>query len=101
MAFSNIDANALPLGKILQIAFSDGIRNQISTDFRDFEMVKRAKVSGSLPRELRFMFQTSLGAAAIQYANPGAGAGRRNRVPVDAPDVPGCRAVLRTLPAGQ
>ena len=76
MAFSNISASNIPLGLILQIAFSDGIRNQISTDFRDFEMVKRAKVSGSLPRELRFMFQTSLGAAAIQYANPGAGAGR-------------------------
>lgn len=76
MAFSNIDANAIPLGLILQIAFSDGIRNQISTDFRDFEMVKRAKVSGSLPRELRFMFQTSLGAAAIQYANPGEGSSR-------------------------
>lgn len=76
MAFSNIDSANLPLGLILQIAFSDGIRNQISTDFRDFEYVKRAKVSGSLPRELRFMFQTSLGAAAIQYADPGAGAGR-------------------------
>jgi hypothetical protein len=74
MPASNIDV--LPLGKILQIAFNDGIRNQISTDFRDFEMVKRAKVSGSLPRELRFMFQTSLGAAAIQYASPGAGANR-------------------------
>ena len=71
---ANIDQ--LNLGKILQIAFSDGVRNQISTDFRDFEYIKRAKVSGSLPRELRFMFQTSLGAAAIQYANAGAGAGR-------------------------
>ena len=74
MAYNNI--NDLNLGNILQIAFSDGIRNQISVDFRDFEHIKRAKVAGSLPRELRFMFQTSLGAAAIQYANPGAGAGR-------------------------
>jgi hypothetical protein len=74
MAYDNI--NQLNLGNILQIAFSDGIRNQISVDFRDFEHIKRAKVAGSLPRELRFMFQTSLGAAAIQYANPGAGAGR-------------------------
>ena len=48
----------LPLGLILQIAFSDGIRNQISTDFRDYEMVKRAKVGNSLARELRFMFQS-------------------------------------------
>ena len=82
MAFSNLttpiggQTGNLPLGLILQIAFSEGIRNQISVDFRDFEHIKRAKVAGSLPRELRFMFQTSLGAAAIQYANPGAGAGR-------------------------
>lgn len=61
----------LPLGLLIQIAFSNGIRNQISTDFRDYEMVKRAKVANSLARELRFMFQTSLGTAAIQYANPG------------------------------
>lgn len=77
MAFSNITtpiggqtAN-IPLGLLIQIAFSNGIRNQISTDFRDYEMVKRAKVANSLARELRFMFQTSLGTAAIQYANPG------------------------------
>lgn len=69
MAFSNIDT--LNLGNLLQILFSDGVRNQISVDFRDFEMVKRAKVGNSVARELRFMFQTSLGPAAIQYRNPG------------------------------
>ena len=63
--------DSLPLGLILQIAFSDGIRNQISTDFRDYEMVKRAKVGNSLARELRFMFQSSLGPAAIQYSAVG------------------------------
>ena len=63
--------SSLPLGLILQIAFSDGIRNQISTDFRDYEMVKRAKVGNSLARELRFMFQSSLGPAAIQYSAVG------------------------------
>lgn len=67
MAVNQFDS--LPLGLILQIAFSDGIRNQISTDFRDYEMVKRAKVSNSLARELRFMFQSSLGPAAIQYSD--------------------------------
>jgi hypothetical protein len=67
MAVNQFDS--LPLGKILQIAFSDGIRNQISTDFRDYEMVKRAKVGNSLARELRFMFQSSLGPAAIQYSD--------------------------------
>lgn len=34
-------------------------------------MVKRAKVGSSVARELRFMFQDTLGAAAIQYRNPG------------------------------
>jgi hypothetical protein len=69
MAFSNI--SSLNLGNLLQIVFSDGVRNQISVDFRDFEMIKRAKVGNSVARELRFMFQDTLGAAAIQYRNPG------------------------------
>lgn len=69
MAYTNIDS--LQLGNLLQIAFSNGVRVQISQDFRDFEMVKRAKVGSTLARELRFMFQSTLGAAAIQYRNPG------------------------------
>lgn len=69
MAFSNIDN--LSLGSLLQIVFSNGVRNQISTDFRDWEMVKRAKVGNSLARELRFMLQSSFGPAAVQYRNPG------------------------------
>ncbi len=69
MAFSNIDN--LQLGSLLQIVFSNGVRNQISQDFRDFEMVKRAKVGSSVARELRFMFQRSFGPSAIQYRDPG------------------------------
>lgn len=69
MSFSNIDVPAL--GNLLQIKFSDGIRNQISKDFRDFEMVLRAKVSNSAARELRFMLQTAFGVDAVNYANPG------------------------------
>ena len=69
MAYSNIDQ--LNLGNLLQIVFSNGVRNQISQDFRDFEMVKRAKVSSSVARELRFMFQSSYGPSAIQYRDPG------------------------------
>ncbi len=69
MTYSNIDS--LNLGSLLQIVFSNGVRNLISQDFRDFEMIKRAKVGSSLARELRFALQSSLGAAAIQYRNPG------------------------------
>lgn len=69
MSFNNIDVPAL--GNLLQIKFSDGIRNQISKDFRDFEMVLRAKVSNSAARELRFLLLSAFGVDAINYANPG------------------------------
>lgn len=69
MAFTNVDT--LQLGEILQIAFSKGVRTQISTDFRDYEMVKRAKVSGHAPREIRFYFQNGLLPMNTQWRNPG------------------------------
>lgn len=69
MAFNNIDQ--LNLGNLLQIIFSNGVRNQISQDFRDWEMVRRAKAGSSVARELRFMIQKSFGPAAIQYRDPG------------------------------
>lgn len=69
MTFSNIDS--LNLGLILQIAFSQGVRTQISKAFPDWEMVNRMRISNTLARELRFMFQSSFGPAAVQFANPG------------------------------
>lgn len=68
MSFSNI--SNLNLGDFLQIAFSEGIRNQISEDFRDWEMVKQVKESDPNGRQINFLFQSSLGAAAVQYRNP-------------------------------
>ena len=69
MAFNDINSQAL--GNLLQIKFSDGIRNQISKDFRDWEMVLKSKVSNSAARELRFMLLTAFGVDAVSYANPG------------------------------
>jgi hypothetical protein len=69
MTFKNI--SELSLGSIVQIIFSNGVRNQLSVDYRDFDQIKKFKVGSSLARELRYMFQSSLGAAATQYANPG------------------------------
>jgi hypothetical protein len=69
MAFSNIDS--LNGGSLLHIVFSNGVRNQISQDFRDWENIKRFKVGNSLARELRFMMQNSFGPARVQYRNPG------------------------------
>lgn len=68
MAFSNIaDQN---LGRILQISFSDGVRTQISEDFRDWEQIKRDRVGDPNGREHRFYFLSSFGPSAIQYRNP-------------------------------
>ncbi len=61
----------LPLGRILQIAYSKGIRVQISQDYRDYEMVKRAKVEGHAPRSIDFYFQQGLLPANTQWRRPG------------------------------
>jgi len=68
MAFSNI--SNLNLGDFLQIAFSAGVRNQISDDYRDWEQVKMFRVGDPNGRETRFLFQNSYGPAAVQYRNP-------------------------------
>lgn len=69
MAFNNI--TNLSLGNIIQIAFSKGLRLQISQDYRDWEQIKMAKDSDPDGREKRFYFQTSYGPASVQYRNPG------------------------------
>lgn len=62
---------SLPLGYLLQIAFSKGIRQQISGDFLDFEQVNMARVSGHSPREIKFMFQEGHVPANVQWRKPG------------------------------
>jgi hypothetical protein len=61
----------LAMGKFLQIVFSDGVRNQISESYRDWEMIERLRKGPGVEREHRFLFQTSFGPAGVQYANPG------------------------------
>jgi hypothetical protein len=68
MSFSNIDN--LQLGKFLQIAFSEGVRSQISQDYRDWDHIKQQRVSDPDGREVRFLFQRSYGPGAVQYRNP-------------------------------
>lgn len=70
MAIQSVDS-ALNLGKLLQIAFSEGVRNQISEEFRDWEQIKMNRVGEANGRELRFLFEKSYGPAAIQYRGPG------------------------------
>jgi len=69
MGYKNIDH--LNLGKLLQTVFSDGVRNQISADYRDWEYIQKFKTKDSGAREIKFAFQTSYGPSSIQYGNPG------------------------------
>lgn len=70
MAVSKIEDQNL--GKFLQIVFSAGVMNQISEDHRDWEMISKNKVKDPDGRSRRFLFQRTLGAAAVQY-RPSAG----------------------------
>jgi len=66
MAISQIENQNL--GKFLQIVFSDGVRNQISEDYRDWEYIQKNRQGDPNGRELRFFFQKSFGPAAIQWS---------------------------------
>ena len=75
---------AANLGKLLQIVYTDGIVNQISEDFRDWEMITRKKVSDEAARSVNFMLQTALGARAIQWSAQGSSASFPNAQQVKA-----------------
>lgn len=69
MSSNNIDK--LSLGNLLQIVFDNEIYKQMTIDYRDFEMVQKMKVSGSLPREYRYFLVKNAGPGAIGYRDPG------------------------------
>lgn len=58
---------SLNLGAFLQIAYGEGIRSQISQDYRDWEMVRQLRKGAPDGRQFNFMFQKSYGPAAVQY----------------------------------
>ena len=67
---SQINA-AANLGAFLQIVYSDGVINQISEDFRDWEMVSKQKVTDEAARSVNFMVQKSLGVPAVVWSKQG------------------------------
>jgi hypothetical protein len=60
--FSNVT-----YGDFLQVAYSAGIRSQISKSFKDWEMIKQVAVS-QVPdgKQLEFLLQTGFGPSAVQ-----------------------------------
>jgi hypothetical protein len=56
------------LGAYIQIAYSKGTRDQLSRDFRDWDLLKACRVGDPDGRELKFMFKTGRGPASTQYS---------------------------------
>lgn len=69
MAYSNI--TNLSLGDFLQIVYSDGIRNQLSEDYRDWDYIMKLRYLNTAARQYNFQFKTGLAPASVQYRNPG------------------------------
>jgi len=63
--------SSVALGKFLQKVYSDGITNQISEDFRDWEMVNKLKVSDQAARSVDFLINKTYGAPAVQWKDSG------------------------------
>ncbi len=64
---SQIDV-AANLGKLLQIVYSNGVINQLSEDFRDWDAVTKLKVSDEAARSVNFMMQTGYGPSAVGWS---------------------------------
>ena len=70
MATTQIQSSAA-LGKFLQRVYSDGITNQISEDFRDWEMVSKHKVTDQAARTVDFLINKTYGAPAVEWKDSG------------------------------
>jgi hypothetical protein len=54
-------------GEFLQVAYSAGIRSQISKSFKDWEMIKQVALSAAPDgKQLEFLLQTGYGPSAVQ-----------------------------------
>lgn len=71
MAFSFNNVTGLDHGILLDIVFTKGVRDQISEDFPEFEMVQTIRNKEATPRALVYKAQTHRGPARVQYMNPG------------------------------
>jgi hypothetical protein len=67
--YANIDNIAM--GKLLDIVFSRGVRDQLPANFAEFDLVKMLRVAGATEREIRHKIQTGRGPARVQAASPG------------------------------
>lgn len=62
---------SLPLGTLLTILFSQGIRMQMNTDYSDWDFIKQVRDGDPQGRETRFTLQTTLSPASVRYRGVG------------------------------
>lgn len=67
--FANVDS--LAMGKLLDILFTKGVRDQLPQNYAEFDLVKTLRVPGNVEREIRYQIQTGRGPARVQAASPG------------------------------
>lgn len=69
MAFTPI-GSATALGSLLQISYSEGVRQQLSADYREWEQIKMIRDGDPMGKQTNFSFQTGRGPGRVQYKNP-------------------------------
>jgi len=67
--FANVDS--LGMGKLLDIIFTKGVRDQLPQNFEEFNLIKTLRVPGNVEREIRHQIQTGRGPGRVQAASPG------------------------------
>lgn len=71
MAFSFSNVTGLDHGILLDIVFTKGVRDNISQDFAEFDLVQSIRNKEATPRALTYKVLTHRGPARVQYMNPG------------------------------
>jgi hypothetical protein len=71
MATSYANIDNVSMGKLLDILFTRGVRDQLPKNFAEFDLVKTLRVPANTEREIRHKIQTGRGPARVQAASPG------------------------------
>lgn len=58
-------------GTLLKILFTNGVYNQMSSNFKEWTMMQAMKAGPDFARQLQYELQTSLGPGAVQWTEPG------------------------------
>jgi hypothetical protein len=66
-----VNVTGLDHGILLDIVFTKGVRDQISQDYAEFNLLQSIRNKEATPRALTYKVMTHRGPARVQYMNPG------------------------------